>query len=426
MDPELIADYRDAILRGDRMPHVSVVFDGVYFFLTDGWHRCLALEAAGKCEVEADVVSGTYRDAQLASFAANSRNGARRSNADKRLAVQRLLDDPEWAQWSNEAIAKACVVSAHTVAEVRHSISAFAEIPATRTVERNGTIYQQDTTKIGKAQTTRVAAIKQPAAPVVAASVWPFPIVPVDPAANPDAPVSTDVNPEGDEQADAPEVHAPAEPEVAAPAVDQEVAAAENGFDAVIEPSDKSALRDELTRQKREIAQLKAELLTLKEFRDEVGHVVADARTLKSMRDRLRTLLNRLPLVNRSAASADDQSIRDALERRGQMRLDEQGVALHGRVRRMLLSLAAETKEKAAGGITAFAPRTEDRDVSWLSKTHGWGNSNSTRRIALHTDAESNSMFPATIIPFPPRTRDERDRAAPVPATAHLSFSGDR
>jgi hypothetical protein len=41
----------------------------------------------------------------LYTVGANATHGLRRSNADKRRAVSMLLDDPEWAQWSNLAIA---------------------------------------------------------------------------------------------------------------------------------------------------------------------------------------------------------------------------------------------------------------------------------------------------------------------------------
>lgn len=82
-------------------------------------------------------------------------HGLRRSNADKRRAMQMLLDDAEWVQWSDREVAKACAVSHTFVAEQRRAIwqplpdspvasteSAVAA-PATRTVTRNGTTYKQ-------------------------------------------------------------------------------------------------------------------------------------------------------------------------------------------------------------------------------------------------------------------------------------------
>lgn len=63
-----------------------------------------------------------------------------------------LLEDAEWAEWSDNAIAKACFVHHSTVAEYRRSIlrnPQDAQEPTTRTVERNGKTYQQNTTNIG-------------------------------------------------------------------------------------------------------------------------------------------------------------------------------------------------------------------------------------------------------------------------------------
>jgi len=293
MDPELIADYRDAILRGDRLPPVSVVFDRQFYFLVDGWHRCAAQEAAGKFEVEADIVDGKYRDAMLASVGANHRNGARRTNADKRRAVQRLLDDPEWAQWSNEAIAKVCVVSPHTVAEVRQSHSANAELPSERTyTTKHGTRATMKTASIGtKTGTRRTAEGKQPAAPVA----------PVDPAENADSPDSPDANQnayDNNERAVAPEVHAAAglEPEVAPPATG-------NDIDALLETDDRVALRAELLKRDREIAQIRAEVLTLREFRDGVLDAVTHSRLFNALHRKLLVLINRVPLGNNSASN---------------------------------------------------------------------------------------------------------------------------
>lgn len=152
MDPELVGEYTDAILRGDRMPPIKVVFDRTYYHLVDGWHRCEALEAAGKCEVEAEVIDGTYRDALLASFAANSKNGARRTNADKRQAVKRMLADDEWATWSDNEIAKRCAVSQPFVSSVRSSLKAVIseKSPEHTYTTKHGTRATMHTASIGR------------------------------------------------------------------------------------------------------------------------------------------------------------------------------------------------------------------------------------------------------------------------------------
>ena len=47
----------------------------------------------------------------MASVGANAEHGLRRSNADKRRAVMRLLEDEEWGKWSDREIARRCRVS---------------------------------------------------------------------------------------------------------------------------------------------------------------------------------------------------------------------------------------------------------------------------------------------------------------------------
>jgi hypothetical protein len=145
-----VSEYTEAFKNGAAFPPVTVFFDGSSFWLADGFHRYSACKDAGFDSILANIINGTKRDAVLFSKGANADHGLPRSNAVKRKVVSDMLNDEEWAKWSNEAIAKHCSVSPHTVADVRKSISANAEIPATRTVERNGKTYEQNTANIGK------------------------------------------------------------------------------------------------------------------------------------------------------------------------------------------------------------------------------------------------------------------------------------
>ena len=142
-----VAEYAEAYLADEEMPPVAVMYDGVDHWLIDGFHRYHAARKAGMTHIDADITHGTRREAVLHSVGVNVAHGLRRTNADKRKAVQTLLDDDEWCLWSNEAIAKACVVSPHTVAELK-SISANAEIEPTK-FERNGKTHLINTANIG-------------------------------------------------------------------------------------------------------------------------------------------------------------------------------------------------------------------------------------------------------------------------------------
>ena len=119
INEQTIEDYSDAIKLGDEFPPVLVYFDGVHYYLTDGYHRYHAYKKAGKVSILCEVVNGTFRDAVLHATGVNSKHGMRRTHADKRKAVMTLLDDFEWSDWSNAEIARQCGVSPTFVSGLR-------------------------------------------------------------------------------------------------------------------------------------------------------------------------------------------------------------------------------------------------------------------------------------------------------------------
>jgi hypothetical protein len=151
---EIVTEYAEAIKAGAEFPAVVVFNDGADNWLADGFHRFHGHNQAGLTSILADVRQGTVRDAKLFSFGANGKHGQRPTQADRRKAVDAMLADPEWVLWSNSAIAKTCDVSDKTVAARRNSIFGNSEDakPTTRTVERNGKTYEQNTAKIGVKQ----------------------------------------------------------------------------------------------------------------------------------------------------------------------------------------------------------------------------------------------------------------------------------
>lgn len=146
---DVTQEYAEAMLAGDKFPPVVVFFDGTDYWLADGFHRVMAAQALDFPEIAADVREGTKRDAVLFSAGANATHGLRRTNQDKRAAVRRLLEDEEWAQWSDREIARRCAVTHPFVSEVRKTLSGNA-YQMKRTVTRAGRTYEQDTSKIGK------------------------------------------------------------------------------------------------------------------------------------------------------------------------------------------------------------------------------------------------------------------------------------
>lgn len=152
---EIVTEYAEAIKASAEFPAVVVFNDGVDNWLADGFHRFHAHTQAGKASIDADVRQGTLRDAKLYSFGANGKHGQRPTNADKRKSVSEMLADSEWAAWSQVKIADTCGVSIGFVSKMVHEAASFhGEMikPATRTVERNGKTYEQDTSSIGKSK----------------------------------------------------------------------------------------------------------------------------------------------------------------------------------------------------------------------------------------------------------------------------------
>jgi len=135
---EAVDEYAEALKGGARFPPVLVYYDGIKYYLTDGFHRFFAHQKAGIRDIEVQIVNGTLRDAILRSFSVNSENGRHRSNEDKRNAVQAMLDDFEWQFWNNTEIAKACRVSETLVTSMRSGIK-----PDVVKVNRNGKVFER-------------------------------------------------------------------------------------------------------------------------------------------------------------------------------------------------------------------------------------------------------------------------------------------
>lgn len=138
LDPATCAAYRDAKLAGAQFPPVVVFYDGETHWLGDGFHRTNAdLQVANgdrSVRVPAIVHSGTRRDAVLYAAGANDAHGLRRSPADVRRAIEALLRDDEWSQWSDREIGRRCKADGKTVAAMRAALA--EERPEVATTER--------------------------------------------------------------------------------------------------------------------------------------------------------------------------------------------------------------------------------------------------------------------------------------------------
>ena len=122
LDQTVVDEYAELMKEGTEFPAISVVHDGNEYYLSDGFHRLLAAQKAGKASINCDVLTGTLRDAILYSLSANASHGLRRTLEDRRKAVMTMLEDFEWSEWSDREIARQCHVSHPFVAKMRASM----------------------------------------------------------------------------------------------------------------------------------------------------------------------------------------------------------------------------------------------------------------------------------------------------------------
>ena len=106
LDQGTVIRYVEALKRGDSFPAVVVFHEGTTYRLADGFHRVTAAKNAGMTEIEADVRSGSKKEALLYSVSANEEHGLPRSHADKRKAIMSLLADPDLGQYSDREIGR--------------------------------------------------------------------------------------------------------------------------------------------------------------------------------------------------------------------------------------------------------------------------------------------------------------------------------
>ncbi len=133
INEEVVADYAERLREGVVLPPVVVFFDGIVYWLADGFYRYHAHRRAGREAIAVNVHDGGLREAILYSVGANAEHGLRRTNEDKRKAVETMLTheiaskDENGNPWSNRDIAKRCRVDEGTVRNYRKIHT--AEIP---------------------------------------------------------------------------------------------------------------------------------------------------------------------------------------------------------------------------------------------------------------------------------------------------------
>lgn len=143
----------------DPFPPIEVYRDAEgHIYLTDGFHRLNSHRDAGYKQIKSEIIEGTLRDAILRSTAVNQGHGVRRSQKDKRRAIDILLADKEWSEKSNLWIASHAGVSEFLVRSMRPA----TQKSSTRTVRtKTGGSTKAKTGNMGKKGAGKKSAAKK-------------------------------------------------------------------------------------------------------------------------------------------------------------------------------------------------------------------------------------------------------------------------
>lgn len=116
---DVVDDYSDAFKSKAKFPPIDAFHDGGKYLLADGFHRVMGASKAGLKQIECEIHQGDRAACIKFALSANAHHGIRRTNADKRHAVEIALK--EFPKLSNVALAEICSVSEFLVRDLRPS-----------------------------------------------------------------------------------------------------------------------------------------------------------------------------------------------------------------------------------------------------------------------------------------------------------------
>jgi hypothetical protein len=136
--PASTEEYAEAMENKAKFPAIVVFHDGI----DHGFHRVHAAKQAGRTSIAAEIRSGSLADAQWYSFGVNKTHGLRRTNEDKRRAVEGALEHEKGSGRTNEVIAEHCGVDNDLVRSCREKLESRGGILAvSKRVGKDGKVY---------------------------------------------------------------------------------------------------------------------------------------------------------------------------------------------------------------------------------------------------------------------------------------------
>ena len=120
LNQEIVDEYAQSMLDGDKFPPVVIFNDGDNNYLVDGFKRYHAHKKNGLEIIDADTRMGTYDDAFDYAFEkANRDNGDRYTPEDKRYQLLMAFEKPKYASKSDRELSRILKVSNTFVGKYR-------------------------------------------------------------------------------------------------------------------------------------------------------------------------------------------------------------------------------------------------------------------------------------------------------------------
>lgn len=123
LNKDIIDEYAQAMLDGDKFPPVIIFNDGDNNYLVEGFKRYYANKKNGLEIIDADVRMGTYDDAfDYALTVANRIHGERYTHEDKRYQLNMAFEMPRYIGKSDRELGRILKVSHTFVSNARKAI----------------------------------------------------------------------------------------------------------------------------------------------------------------------------------------------------------------------------------------------------------------------------------------------------------------
>lgn len=129
LDHATIDQYTEDFQNGADFPPLDVFREAnsERNILADGFHRHRGAINAEREDIGCIVHPGGMHEALIHALGANAGHGLRRTNRDKRHAVEMALKDPEISQYQMQEIADVCRVTRQTVRRIQNDLLADPE-----------------------------------------------------------------------------------------------------------------------------------------------------------------------------------------------------------------------------------------------------------------------------------------------------------